>query len=361
MTHDPLADRARLPELRIEPFDVHGASASTWAAYQRYRRVRDLDRAPDMPLMSDAEFVRTLQREEPLVQHHRWTAWAADGEPVGNLLASVRRPGTPGAHEHAELADAWCYVLPAWRRRGIAGRMLGTLHHFLQMQGRTLVTVQAHHPAAWAWLASLGTPPRLATVQNRLHFDRLDPTLLQRWREAPAIAAHGLRWELHAGRVPLDRLAQLLPVFDRLFRDVPLGALEGPPVRHALEDFRSWYADMDARGGAHHLALLLDAAGEMAALSIGSWDARMPDVLWQKLTTTDPRWRGLGLAKAVKAALLVGARELHPTLRRAVTVNAEVNAPMLAVNRQMGYEVHRREAFYQAPREAIGAWLAKRG
>ena len=239
--------------------------------------------------------------------------------------------------------------------------MLGTLHHFLQMQGRTLVTVQAHDPAAWAWLASLGTPPRLSTVQNRLHFDRLDAALLQRWREAPAIAAHGLRWELHAGRVPLDRLAQLLPVFDRLFRDVPLGALEGPPVRHALEDFRSWYADMDARGGAHHLALLLDAAGEMAALSIGSWDARMPDVLWQKLTTTDPRWRGLGLAKAVKAALLVGARELHPTLRRAVTVNAEVNAPMLAVNRQMGYEVHRREAFYQVPREAIGAWLAKRG
>ena len=87
----------------------------------------------------------------------------------------------------------------------------------------------------------------------------------------------------------------------------------------------------------------------------------MPEVLWQKLTTTVPRWRGLGLAKAVKAALLIGARELHPTLRRAVTVNAEVNAPMLAVNRQMGYEVHRREAFYQVPREAIGAWLAKRG
>ena len=52
--------------------------------------------------------------------------------------------------------------------------MLGTLHDFLHANGRTLVTVQAHDPAAWAWLASLGTPPRLATVQNRLHFERLD-------------------------------------------------------------------------------------------------------------------------------------------------------------------------------------------
>lgn len=361
MTHDPLADRARLPELRIEPFDVHGASASTWATYQRYRRVRDLDRAPDMPLMSDDEFVRTLQREEPLVQHHRWTAATPDGEPVGNLLASIRRPGSPGADEHAALADAWCYVLPAWRRRGIAARMLGTLHGFLQAQGRTLVTVQAHDPAAWAWLASMGAEPRLATVQNRLPFERVDDALLQRWRDVPAIAARGLRWELHADRVPLDRLAQLLPVIDRLFRDVPLGTLEGPPVHQELEDFRSWYADMDARGGAHHVVLLLDAAGDVAALSIGSWDARTPEVLWQKLTTTDRRWRGLGLAKAVKAALLLGARELHPTLRRAITFNAEVNAPMLAVNRQMGYEVHRREAFYQVPREAIGAWLAARG
>ena len=230
MTHDPLADRSRVPEVRIEPFDVHGAGASTWAAYQRYRRVRDLDRSPDMPLMSDDEFVRTLQREEPLVQHHRWTAWAADGEPVGNLLASIRRPGAPGAQKHAALADAWCYVLPAWRRRGIAARLLGTLHGFLQAQGRTLVTVQAHDSAAWAWLASMGAEPRLATVQNRLPFERVDGALLQRWRDAPAIAAHGLRWELHAGRVPLDRLAQLLPVIDRLFRDVPLGTLEGPPA-----------------------------------------------------------------------------------------------------------------------------------
>ena len=55
-----------------------------------------------------------------------------------------------------------------------------------------------------------------------------------------------------------------------------------------------------------------------------------------------------------------GQFDLKP-LRRAVTVNAEANAPMLAVNRQMGYEVYRREAFYQVPREAIGAWLAARG
>lgn len=361
MTHDPLADRARAPEVRIESFDAQAADEATWAAYQRYRRVRDLDRAPDAPLMSDAEFVRVLRLEEPLLQHHRWTAVAEDGEAVGNLLASVRRPGSPGAEAHASLADAWCYVLPAWRRRGVAARLLATLHDFMAAQGRALVTVQAHDPAAWAWLASLGAQPRLATVQSRLPIERVDAPLLQRWRDVPAIATHGLHWEQHAGRVPLDRLAQLLPVFDRLFRDVPLGALAGPPVRHELADFRSWYADMDARGGAHHVTLLLDAAGEVAALSIGSWDARVPEVLWQKLTATDPRWRGFGLAKAAKAALLAGARELHPTLRRVVTFNAESNAPMRAVNRQMGYEVYRREAFYQVPREAIGTWLAARG
>lgn len=59
--------------------------------------------------------------------------------------------------------------------------------------------------------------------------------------------------------------------------------------------------------------------------------------------------------------MLQQVREHLPQARRAITYDAEVNAPMLAINRQLGFAPARREAFYQLPRAQIGAWLAARG
>ena len=72
-------------------------------------------------------------------------------------------------------------------------------------------------------------------------------------------------------------------------------------------------------------------------------------------------WRGRSLAKAVKAAMLESVRALHPELRTVVTYNSEANAPILAINRRLGFEVHRRQAVYQLGVEALAECLARRG
>jgi hypothetical protein len=51
------------------------------------------------------------------------------------------------------------------------------------------------------------------------------------WRDQLETARLPLRWEIHAPRVPLPRLARLMTPFSRLINEQPLGGLEMPPIR----------------------------------------------------------------------------------------------------------------------------------
>ncbi len=97
------------------------------------------------------------------------------------------------------------------------------------------------------------------------------------------------------------------------------------------------------------------------AICEAHWDPRTPERLHQRLTGVARAWRGRSLAKAMKAAMLESVRALHPELRTVATYNAEVNAPILAINRRLGVEVHRRQGVYQLDVESLAKYLARRG
>jgi hypothetical protein len=159
-------------------------------------------------------------------------------------------------------------------------------------------------------------------------FDRLDWDELARWQARATTPGDGLTWETHAGRVPLERLAPLMAPFSALINEQPLGSLEMPRMRYELQGYVSWYEDMDRRGGEHFLVLLRHG-DDVAAMCDASWDARFPDRVYQQLTAVARPWRGKGLAKGVKAAMLNLIRARHLEVRTMITTNAEANAPMV--------------------------------
>ena len=89
-----------------------------------------------------------------------------------------------------------------------------------------------------------------------------------------------------------------------------------------------------------------------------SWDARFADRVYQQLTAVTRHWRGKGLAKGIKAAMLELVRSRHPEVRMVVTNNANTNAAMLSINQRLGFAVHRQDATYQIGREALQRWLS---
>lgn len=342
----------------IVPFDPHHATAAQWAAYHAYRRIRAEEDIPGEPILSDADFEHHLRRHRPMDESRRVIALHGE-RVVGNLLLEFRRAGTPDYERFAPFVGAGGGVMQAYRRQGIATALLGALLAFMQEHGKTTATLGAAARDANAFLQALGATEKHRAVENRLPLGGLDWDALDRW-QANATSAPGahLRWEIHAGRVPLDRLARLMAPFTVLIGDMPLGALDLPAIRYELPAHVSWYEEMDRSGGEHLVVMLLDG-DEVAAVCNAHWEKRFPDRVFQALTAVARPWRGKGLAKGVKAAMLKLVRERHPEVRMIVTHNAEVNAPMLSINRRLGFAVYRQTVSYQIDRESLGRRLGE--
>jgi RimJ/RimL family protein N-acetyltransferase len=345
--------------IEIHRFDPHHATPAAWADLHAFRRQVAEEDSPGEPMLDDADFEYNARHHWPLQQNHRILA-RCDGKIVGNLGFSVRREGTQDYDEFARFLGAWGGVLRAHRRRGIATALLHPLLAFMQDHGKTIVSFGTHVPDGHGFLAAIGAREHYRAIENRMEFAGRDWNQLTTWQDAAIPVGSGLRWEVHAGRVPLDRLAALLPQLSALLGDVPLGTLEVPPARYEMPRTLAWYEELDRHGGEHWLVLLTDG-DNVAAMCEASWDARFPDRVYQALTAVARPWRGKGLAKGIKAATLRLLRERHPELRLMITSNAEVNAPMLAINQRLGFRVHQRSSGYQLGRDELAAWLATRG
>lgn len=337
-------------------FDPQCASEADWGNFLAYWRLRAEEDFPGDPIAPDADTRYNVQRPNPLYVVHRVLAVGEHAEFIGSLSASFRREGTPEYEAFVPFLETWGGVLRPHRRRGVASALLRTLLALMEAHGKSVATIKAHLPEGHAFLQAIGAVEKHRIVENRMAFAGLDWQALARWRTEGFAPAHGLRAEVHAGRVPFERLATLMAPLSVLLNDAPTTNLERPPMRYDLEDFPPWYADMDRRGGDHFLVLLLDG-DEVVAVCDAAWNRRFPDRMHQRLTAVARRWRGKGLAKGVKAAMLQLVREHHPEVAMAFTHNAEVNEPMLSINHRLGYAAHRHDGLYQIGTESLRTFL----
>jgi RimJ/RimL family protein N-acetyltransferase len=293
----------------LRVFDPLTASPEEWARLHALRHARVAEDWPGYPYTSEAEFERDLRKQDPTTESFRVIA-AQDGEFVGNLILFFRRGGSPDWQAHAPFVSVW--------------------------------------------------DGEYRSSENQLALDRLDWDELARWEAQATRPGDGLAWERHAGRVPMERLAALLPTFSALFFEQPLGILQIPPNPYELQNYITWYAEMDRRVGEHFL-LLLRHGDEVAAMCDANWDGRFPERVYQQLTAVARPWRGKGLAKGLKAAMLRLIRARHPEARTMITNNAEVNPAIRSINERLGFTEHRRESTYQVGPEELARFIARQG
>jgi GNAT superfamily N-acetyltransferase len=344
--------------LEIVPFDAQSATRAQWQAWHVFRRAQAAELRPDDPLLSDAEAEIEEKKHNPLWDHRWWVAWSA-GQIIGSCGFGFRRPETERADEFAPYLGGGVGVIATSRRQRIGSALLNQARILMHEMGKTTLNLSSHTASGHAFITHAGGTAKHRTVENRAQMAGLDWPQLRQWEDG--VTQHGLVWERHAPRLDMAFIESLLPDFTRLIGDIPLGDLEQPPIRYEMQGYRQWYETMDRVGGAHHLVVLRAPDGSVAGLSELGWDPRTPDRVWQQLTATDRAWRGRGVARALKAAMLRQVHEHHPNVVVMITNNAEVNAPMLSINARVGFKVHRRHVDYQVSRDALDEWVCSRG
>ncbi len=335
----------------VRAFVPATATASEWQAYHEFCRVRARDDDPNWPLESDADRQRHILQQWPLGEQFRFIA-LIDDRIAGNLGVSRRRAGTPDYDLHAPFAWAWGGVRKDVRRLGVATRLLGAAADFMTENRQTTATASTQFEDGRAFFIRIGAVEKLRVMENRLDMAGVDWDAIAAWQQLAQAVEPPLRWEVYNQRVPLDRYETLAPAMSQLFNDAPQGTLEQAPMQYNRATLETWYADIDVSGGNHFLVLLLHG-DELVAMCDATWTAQFPDRAFQNLTAVTRAWRGKGLAKAVKARMMWLMRETHPGIKMIITTNANVNAAMLAINRQLGFVQHKDVRTYQISRDQL--------
>lgn len=224
------------------------------------------------------------------------------------------------------------FVTPSARRRGVGSRLLARVAADASVERiqATVLVGPPGEPFVGGWRVVL---------RLELHEQRLDQDTLRRCQEL-AIAAHpDRRLVFWRGAAPEQWVASVGRVMGHVL-DAPGADLQMASRAWDTAAVRAWEAGM---GGRHLLvgAVVHSPSGDVVGATVTtvpSWEAGVAE---QHDTAVLPEHRGGGLARWMKARQALRLHELFPTVESVtVTVNQQ-NAPMLAVNRAVGYRLLR--------------------
>jgi GNAT superfamily N-acetyltransferase len=323
------------------------AALAEWAAVLE---ASDKDLWPDLTGYELGD-IRAFARFEG--SSRRWELLAA-GEPRGPVLGvgMLEFPERDNLHA-AEIVLA---VHPQHRRRGVGTAIVERMAEVARADGRRTLNVIVDVPAAAAAdHPSLYFGPRVgfeSTLPGNSRHLRL-PMESQRLEELRAVVATAR--DATAYRVltfgtpwPLEFVPDHCALLQVMSTDEPAG--DGERESEEWDEERLRESDeLLAERGVRKLAAVAQhvESGRLVAMTEILVADTVPRQAWQMITVVHPDHRGHRLGLAVKLANLELLAERAPKVELIVTGNASVNAPMIAVNDMMGFEIAGVGTFWQ--------------
>lgn len=284
-----------------------------------------------------------------------WRARAGDDTaPIFDCLYRLGPADAPTGVANAEyndydnrhLARAEFYVEPTQRRRGVGAALLAALEDEVRARGRTTLAVRVLVPpegsagsVARAFAAAHGYRLAATSIRRAWHLPRppgeLD-ALEARWRDR----AGDYRTLSYVGPTPdalVDERARLAGL---IATAVPDAGVRNEAERWDAPRVRELEAHAEAMGRHLIVALARDpSSGRLVGFSELTVSRARPSTAYQWGTLVEPAHRGRGLAGLMKIAAVHALGAISPATTRVVTENDARNAPVVAMNEALGFQV----------------------
>jgi GNAT superfamily N-acetyltransferase len=293
--------------------------------------------------------------EGPGWQYAELHAMALDRDgPLERRPLVARRSGTVAGivgfelshRENLHLARVELRVLPEHRRHGVGTALIEAAEAMAVAAGRTELVGRDESPlrpdyvdAAAPFAHHLGFSPAIVMVGRSIDLP-LDAAHADALRRDPRAAPAGYSLVTFADRWPEEDLDDRCELGRRMSTDVPTGEQELDEEVWDHARVRALESLLAAQNRAKVItAARDDASGRLVGYTEVAVPLGAPESSYQHDTLVMREHRGHGLGFAMKLANLLAVQERHPGVRRIKTENAEENAPMIAVNADLGFEV----------------------
>lgn len=322
------------PEFAIRRVGFRSGTDAELAAQHLVETEIESERHPGavrQPLESYVAFARSLPGQ---FEDHTWVAQEADGTPVGCAACWSNAAGDPTTME------GYVYVRRPWRRRSVGWRLLRAVVEETLAEGRSTLTWSTYDSLAGGEAFSRRIGARIGRVNrnSELLLAEVDWERVDAWVvEGPGRSA-GWRLEFWEGPLPghvIDDAAR----FHHLMNTQPRDELEIGDVTLDAGQVVEVDRHLTEAGRLRWTLFVRDPEGRLVGGTELVFEPWEPGMAQQQNTAIDPDHRGRGLAKWVKAAMLLRLRGERPEVVRVRTGNAFSNDAMLAINTALGFKI----------------------
>ncbi len=349
-------------DVAIVPFVPKTAPRKEWDRFHTYRRLRHKEADPDDPLSDDETVERRMISNWPWPGSETETFHFAAVDPdgpdiqIGYLyVGMVAKDSLTDENKHV----AWVQVavLAPHRRRGIGRKLLAKAAALAKERGKSLVISNCDEEDGKAFIEAIGAQVAQRRQENRLYLDRIDWQMVERWAEQGPSRSPNATLQWFVNRIDDAIIEEYCKMYTETFNQRPLDELGMGDVIFTPEMHRERETTNTEVGETWLTAITRETDGSISGLTEVLYSADRETMIQQLLTGVKEPYRGSGLGKWLKAAMLQRVRKEFPQVKVVTTDNATSNAAMLSINERLGFKTHKEPITAQITLESLERYL----
>ncbi|MFW9923364.1 MAG: GNAT family N-acetyltransferase [Candidatus Thorarchaeota archaeon] len=332
---------------KISEFDPTTASNEILDSYfelldSLFLEINQEDPKPPRELL-----LKEVRDPYPLYENHWWLVHY-EQKIVGLGHISFTKSTSPVFEQNKHIVYAFVRLHADHRGKGL-GTQLTKLIVNKAIEHKDIVYL--HSTTKWnsgkKFCEKLGGKLAIQHTENRLQMNEINWDLMNEWREQGKSIAKKENIHLQIFEVvPEDILEEFCKFYTEVDNQQPRGELEMQskisPESRRLQEER--YAKKNCNW---YTIITREENGEISGLTEIVFIPETPYRIDQELTGVKQEFRGRGLGKWLKAEMMYYIKEKYPDVKYIRTGNADVNAPMLAINNRMGFKGFQKNYAYK--------------
>ncbi|MHA2249954.1 MAG: GNAT family N-acetyltransferase [Candidatus Kariarchaeaceae archaeon] len=297
-------------------------------------------------------FYETYPKEDPLpnkdaIQHqllnphphytiHRWFVFY-EQKVIGLCRLHYTNENSPSFDGTSHIAHGKISIHHEFRRQGIATELLKIIVSNAMKANKTILQTDVYLDIAVNFCKEvLKANPAKTGNENRLYFDQVNWDLMRKWVDEGKERTKNVSLHIYQ-EIPDDILDDFCEIYNETSSQEPSDELEEHYIETS-ESRRIQEKQFRERNQTLITILTKEVDNKISSLTEIFYDPKDNFQGSQWLTGVKMEYRGRGLGKWIKAAMLLYLKENYPSIKFVRAGNADLNAPMRSINERMGFK-----------------------
>ena len=332
-------------DLTLEDFIPREASEELWQAYFALSEAIFLESRPNARLPNRDAVKRLISATSPLYTVQRTLVFDRARTPVAFMYIAYDTELSPSYEHDAHVCQINVKVAKPFRRQGIALYLLRRLLDTAMALGKDTIQAEVDHPAGKDFCTALTGELVHEETRHRMYMEEADWEVAQEWLKKGKERFPETTFEFFR-ECPDGDIDAFCQTYTEIINERPTGEMDQtiittPDSRQVEEQ------NMKKKGIEWYTMISREPGGEISALTDIMYNPKEPHKIVQYFTGVSARHRRKGLAKRIKAEMLFKVEEQFPDVEYITTTMAPDNAPMMAINEQLGFQSRQTTDMYQ--------------